>query len=233
MKRRGSNWGIMNNELGIRGLVLKIKKFVFDTLFPIECLGCRREGKWFCDECLAKIKVDAHSLSGESLDKILTFYSYDNELLKQAIHLLKYKFVEDLADPLGKLFSAEIKKVISQIGKEVILMSVPLHKKRFLERGFNQAELLSKTIAEGFGWLVENKALERVHYTAPQTDLEEKDRYKNIRGAFAVKDASKIINKKIVLIDDVLTTGATMEECARVLKTNGAREVWGVALAKG
>lgn len=211
----------------------QIKRILLDILFPIECLGCRKEGEWLCDECLKKIKPDKHSLCGTSLDRIFTFYSYDNELLKQTIHLLKYKFIEDLVEPLGKLFIAEIDKVNKQFGKEVVLIPVPLHKKRFLERGFNQAALLSCKLAESFGWPVENKVMERTRFTVPQVELEEKARYENIRGAFAVKDCLKINNKKIVLIDDVLTTGATMEECAKVLKEGGAKEVWGVALAKG
>jgi len=220
----------------------EIKKFLLDTLFPIECLGCKEEGEWFCDNCLGKISPDAHSLCGESLDRILTFYSYDNELLKQAIHLFKYKFIKDLAEPLGILFAEGLKKVSSQIDSEIIVIPVPLHKKRMLERGFNQAELLARGIAKNFGWEMEAGVLERVRFTAPQVDLEEKERQENVRGAFAVRDASNPVrnqkflngvNKKIVLIDDVLTTGSTMEECARVLKQGGAREVWGVALAKG
>ncbi len=211
----------------------KIRQFIFDTIFPIECLGCRTEGKWLCDECLIKIRPDVHSLSGVSLDRILTFYSYDSEVLKKAIHLLKYKFIEDLVEPLGKLFVIELNKIRKQFGREVVLVPVPLHKKRFLERGFNQAELLALKLKDKFGWQIATRVLKRTRFTLPQVDLKEEERMQNVYGAFTLLDASKVKNKKIVLIDDVLTTGATMEECARILKMNGAKEVWGVALAKG
>jgi ComF family protein len=214
-------------------LFLEFKRFIFDTIFPIECLGCGREGEWLCGACLNKINPDHHSLRGEFLDRIFTFYLYDNEILKRAIHGLKYRFVEDLTLSLGKIFVSEIKKVKEQIGKPDFVSPVPLHKKRLLERGFNQSELLSLEISKQFGWPTESGALERSRMTAPQVALDETERKTNIRGAFAVIDSTKILNKKIVLVDDVFTTGATMEECAKVLKEGGAKEVVGLALAKG
>jgi ComF family protein len=213
--------------------IFQIKKFFLDTIFPIECLGCAREGEWLCDECLSKIRPDGHFLRGEFLDKIFTFYSYDSELLKIAIHGLKYKFIEDLTLPLGALLISEMEKIKDRIGKPDFLIPVPLHKKRLLERGFNQSELLALKIFERFGWLAERGALVRSRKTEPQVSLDGKGRKENIKDAFSVVEVSKILNKKIVLLDDVFTTGATMEECARVLKDAGAKEVIGVALAKG
>ena len=210
-----------------------LRKLIADTLFPIECLGCGKEGCWLCVDCLSTIRPDKHSLSGESLDRILTFYSYDQELLKKAIHFLKYKFVEDLAEPLGGLIVKNIREMGSRPGKEFIIIGIPLFRKRLIERGFNQAVLLAKIVSRDLGWPMEENALQRVRATVPQVELEEEGRAQNIKNAFAVFDSSKIINKKIILVDDVLTTGATMEECAKTLKLSGAKEVWGVALAKG
>lgn len=223
----------MSRGLGIKDLVLNIKNLFLDIIFPIECLGCGREGEWLCDECQNEIGPESRSLCGENLDKIFTFYSYDNEVLKKAIHGLKYKFVEDLARSLGKLLIGELEKIRDQIKGEQILIPVPLHEKRFLERGFNQAELLTLEISKFFGWPVENRVLARTKRTASQVSLTGDKRRENICGAFAVVNFSKILNKKIILIDDVLTTGATMEECAKVLKRAGAGEVLGIALAKG
>ncbi|MBI5072125.1 ComF family protein [Candidatus Falkowbacteria bacterium] len=210
-----------------------IKKFIFDTLFPIECLGCGREGEWLCAACRENIKPDHHSLRGEFLDRIFTFYSYDNEFFKKIIHGLKYKFVEDLASPLGTLLIRELKRIEGQIGKPDFIVPVPLHRKRLLERGFNQSELLALKISEYFGWPVENTVLKRSRATAPQVSQDEAGRKENVGNAFSVVDSLKILNKKIVLLDDVTTTGATMEECAKVLKNAGAKEVLGLALAKG
>lgn len=167
------------------------------------------------------------------MDRIFTFYSYDNELLKKIIHGLKYKFVEDLASPLGTLLIRELKKVEGQIGKPDFIVPVPLHRKRLLERGFNQSELLALKILEYFEWPVENTVLLRTRMTAPQVSQDEAGRKENVGNAFSAVDPSKILNKKIVLLDDVFTTGATMEECAKVLKSAGAKEVLGLALAKG
>lgn len=233
MKRRGSDSGIMNYGLRIADLASEIKKFILDTLFPVECLGCKGEGEWLCGDCFGKIKVDFHSRGGKSLDRVLTFYSYEDELLKTAIHALKYKFVEGLADPLGRLFLLGFKRANLRPAADTIVVPVPLHQKRLLERGFNQAELLATRIAEGLGCQFDNVTLRKTRRTVPQVSLDEMGRGENVCGAFAVFDSSKILNKKIILVDDVLTTGATMNECARALKRNGAKEVWGAALAKG
>ncbi len=210
-----------------------VKTFFLDLIFPIDCLGCGKEGEWVCGDCKKNIRPDRHSLRGESLDKIFSFYSYDSEIVKELIHGLKYRFVEDLAAPLGDLLVGELEKVRGQIGQPDFIVPVPLHEKRLLERGFNQSELLAIKISERFGWPVENMVLTRSRATASQVDFDEEGRKKNIGGAFFAADREKILNKKIVLVDDVTTTGATMEECARVLKRVGAREVLGVAFAKG
>lgn len=223
----------MGLGLGVIGLVKKIKCFFLEILFPVECIGCAKEGDWLCPVCRKRIGADKHSLRGENLEKIVTFYSYDNEFLKRAIHLLKYKFIEDLAEPLGEMLADAICAEGQRPGKEFILVPVPIHKKRILERGFNQAALLAEKVSGRLGLAVEEKVLERTRQTSPQVDLEEKDRRNNVKNAFKVLDVLKIKDKKIILVDDVITTGATMEECAQVLRFSGAKEVWGVALAKG
>lgn len=223
----------MDGKLRFIEFVGKIKNFFLDIIFPVECLGCRKEGEWLCEECLLKIRPDKHSLSGQSLDRILTFYSYDNEIIKRAIHLLKYKFVEEAAKPLGNLLERGVKDIAGRPDGDTVVMPVPLHKKRFLERGFNQAALLAKILSREFGWQLDCETLKRRKETSSQVSLAETERRGNVRGVFSIGDNLKIIDKKIVLVDDVLTTGSTMEECALTLKSAGAREVWGVALAKG
>lgn len=218
---------------GASNFFLEIKNFFLDLIFPIECFVCRREGAWVCDECFEKIKPDVHSLRGEALNKIITFYSYDNEIVKNLIHGLKYRFVEDLAQTIGILFVRELDKIIGQIGEPDVLLPVPLHKKRYLERGFNQGELIAKFLAQKTGWTLRTDILSRIRETVSQASLEEEARRENIKGAFGPLGDPNIVNKKIVLVDDVFTTGATMEECAKFLKRAGAREVVGLAFAKG
>lgn len=210
----------------------RAKKFILDIIFPIECLGCGREEEWLCINCFKKIMPNIRVIHGKNLDKVITLYSYDNEVIKKLIHGLKYKFMEDLALPLGALLSKELKKLEEQIGKPDFIAPIPLHKKRLLERGFNQAELLALKISECFGWPVEKNVIMRSRLTASQVDLDEAGRKENMKDAFSATDLAKALNQKIILIDDVFTTGATMEECARVLKNVGAREVLGLALAK-
>ncbi|HLD31077.1 MAG TPA: ComF family protein [Patescibacteria group bacterium] len=210
-----------------------IKEFILDILFPVECLGCGKEKEWICSSCQDKIKMDIFVARGVFLDKIIAPYSYDERIIKQGIHLFKYKFVEDVGEALGKIFVNGLEKLIKKNDFEAIVIPVPLHKKRLLERGFNQAEILASSVGNFFSWGVETKILSRSRFTVPQVGLPKEERMNNIKEAFAVLDKNKIFNKKIVLIDDVFTTGATMEECAKVLKEAGVGEIWGFTLAKG
>lgn len=260
-------------------IISKIKNFVLDVLFPIECLGCKKEGEWLCRECLVEIPLndkfncplcDRFSFWGrvcercafgqKNLEGVLVASHYSNEILQQAIQLLKYQFVTGLAHPLGDLLAdflkklennkelqknflnhervkfLELEKVIKTpdlfFDQSTILIPVPLHKKRLRERGFNQSELLAKRLSEKTGQRVIDKAIIRKKYTLPQVDLKMNERKENIRDAFFCLDSALIEDKKVILIDDVLTTGATMTECAKVLKAAGAKEVWGLALAR-
>ncbi len=230
MKQFGSDFGTMNYEKGITNFALKIKKFILDILFPIECLGCGKEETWLCNKCLETIPLKVQFIERKYLDRVLICGSYDNELLKKAIHIFKYKYVFELGEPLGGLLIKVLRKV--SLPCKFLLVPVPLHKKRLKERGFNQAEILANEVAKGFGAQVAN-ILCRNRNTIPQVDLDEKERQKNVQGVFSCLEHSKIKNQNIILIDDVLTTGATMGECARVLKESGAKEVWGSVLAKG
>lgn len=220
----------MNYELRITDLALRIKKFILDILFPVECLGCQEEGEWLCERCFKSIPLEVRFIEKECLDHVLVCASYKNELLKRAIHTFKYDYVSELSETLGKMLVKILRKV--SLPSEFLLVPVPLHKKRVKERGFNQAELLAMEITKGFGAPVVN-ALCRKRHTFPQVKLDEKERQKNVQGAFGCLEHSKIKNQNVILVDDVLTTGATMVECAKILKESGAKEVWGLVLAKG
>ncbi len=114
-----------------------------------------------------------------------------------------------------------------------MLLPIPLDKQRKKWRGFNQAEELTKLLSKFFKIPFFNNILIKKNPTLPQTELKEKDRQKNISGAFLCQNQKLIKNKKIFLVDDVYTSGFTMEECAKVLKQNGAKEIWGIVIARG
>jgi ComF family protein len=111
------------------------------------------------------------------------------------------------------------------------VIPVPLHKDRLKKRGFNQSLLLAREVARGFRIEVDYKSLKRTLPTRPQVDLKTDERRKNVRGAFEVKRAERVCGRRVVLVDDVFTTGATVRECSKVLKKAGAR-VYVLTLAR-
>lgn len=217
------------------------------------CPICHKKSPWgrVCEDC-----------QGDSfLDGILISAPYDQKLLQDLIHFYKYKFISDLSEPLSRLLIEYLNKLfklsderLSQVihqgldnyhlGKIIILpeifknrqenllIPVPLHRKRFKERGFNQSEFLVRELEKRFGFK-QVKVLERRRYTTPQVNFDKAERENNMKDAFTCLDQSKVLGKNIILVDDVFTTGSTMQECAKVLKAAGANKVWGLALARG
>lgn len=116
---------------------------------------------------------------------------------------------------------------------EFVLIPVPLDKKRLRWRGFNQAEELAKGISKFLNIEILNNILIKTKETLPQVELSDEERKENIKGAFACQNQEKIKGRKILLVDDIYTTGSTMEECARVLKKAGAKEIIGIVVARG
>jgi ComF family protein len=112
-----------------------------------------------------------------------------------------------------------------------VVIPVPLHKQRLKERGFNQSLLLAREVARVFGLEVDYRSLKRIRPTRPQVDLKPDERKKNVKGAFDVKSPERVRGRRVLLVDDVFTTGATVSECARVLKKAGA-EVYVLTLAR-
>lgn len=181
------------------------------------------------------------------LDGILIAGHYQNKLLQKSIYALKYQFVVEIAKPLGSLLIKLLKsfqnnfvfqeEVFMKLDiftrKDTLFIPIPLHKRKFRERGFNQTELLAQEVSQSLGWLVEKEVLKRKRYTGDQTKLPEKKREENMKNAFVCLNPEKIANKRIILLDDVMTTGATLQEAAKTLKNAGAKEVWGLALAHG
>lgn len=182
-----------------------------------------------------------------NLTRLLSAVDYDDPLINELIKSFKYGFVSEIGETLNSLtvkflelhqITAENKKGETRFFKKkpesFLLIPVPLHKKRKNWRGFNQAELLAELLGKKLGIEVRPDILARSKNTAPQAELETREkRFQNIAGAFEIKNPAGLRNKIAILIDDVSTTGATLEECAVVLKKAGAKQVCAITAARG
>jgi ComF family protein len=160
--------------------------------------------------------------------------------LRQAIHRLKYDGKTALARPLGTLLarsldaSSLLMDAFSPEPHKIdLVVPIPLHPARLRERGFNQAERIALYLAQERDWLLDSSSLRRVRRTRTQTALRLAERAANVQGAFAVRDLARFNGKSVLLVDDVLTTTATVKEAARVVRAAGASRVCVVALARG
>ncbi|MCF7846290.1 MAG: ComF family protein [Candidatus Peribacteraceae bacterium] len=228
-------------------MFVKIKNALCEIIFPIHCVGCGTEGEWFCESCSQKILLNAKQFcpvcwressggkicaSCESpLSGLRVAASYQrNPELARAVKTLKYKFSEPLAENLGALLSRAVSS--KNYSNERVITFVPLHKKRRRWRGFNQAELLARVTAKNLNLPLESLLIRKKN-TPPQAKLNRADRLRNLEGAFMIREGCSVVDKTILLIDDVASTSSTLSECAKILKQSGAREVWGLVLARG
>lgn len=226
----------------------KVKEFIFDLLFPKKCVSCQREGDFFCHKCQQKINFiqtqscpfcNRISPLGRFCERCQRKYkmalsgilvaAHLEDPLREAIHTYKYQFVKELSYSLSQILISTLRKNLPH--KAPILIPTPLHRRRKAWRGFNQAELLADLVGCEFGLPVLKRSLLRIKNTYPQIELKRQERKENVKGAFFYqgKDLKK---ETILLIDDVATTGATLNECAKELKKAGARAIWGVVLGR-
>ena len=228
---------------------MRLLKFILNTLFPPVCISCKKEGDFLCTDCirtLSKKKIRSYHQKYEDtdlhyLDGVIYGLDYaKNPQIKAAVKQFKYRFTQELAEYFADLIVEKIGELNMTKNRKIVLIPVPLHKKRLNERGFNQAEVIAKAVA---GRLSDSQAdvinlLSRVRDTKQQARLDKKGRHENLKGAFK-------LNKKIVqeqnlytvntiyfIVDDIFTTGATLENCTQVLKSNGFKKVYGLVVAR-
>ena len=241
--------------------IFQFKEFLLNIFLPRTCLGCGRERSWLCEDCIATLDIQNWCLCPVCQKRVLDFktcekckgktkltglfvpLSYQKLLIKKIIQCFKYEpFLKELSQSLSYIIISHLNLIElprtfffqeKGAGKDPLLVPVPLYKSRLRWRGYNQAEEIAKELSKSLDVPIENNCLIRRKSTTPQIELTGLEREENIKGAFSCQNAERIKGKKILLVDDVYTTGATMEECARVLKEMGAREVWGVVVAKG
>jgi ComF family protein len=153
-------------------------------------------------------------------------------LLRDLIHRFKYQGQVAVGEKLGR-FMAESDYVDFRIADYSLMIPIPLHRKRLQDRGFNQSVILSREISRYHGIPMRFDVLKRTIYTEPQVSLGRDDRNRNVQGAFEVTERGAIEGERILLIDDVYTTGSTVNECAGVLRQSGAEDVSVLTLARG
>ena len=209
---------------------------ILDIIFPTNCIACGKSGVNLCIKCLFESPASEH----ECAKWIFPLYEYRHPPIKKAIWLLKYKGKKKLADIFAEIMYGRILEEIADLGlmenfKEPILIPIPLSNKRRRERGFNQAELICQAllkIDENKNFKLEKDVLVKTGNEKHQAYIENRaKRLKNILGSFAVRNAEKIKNKNVILIDDVITTGATLSEAKKILKEAGVRKVIAFAVA--
>jgi len=203
---------------------MKIFNKILAVLFPQKCLGCKKENEILCSDCLLKInRPDTPYLNGVRIAA-----NYQDLVLKKALWLLKYRGAKQLAKPLAELIKERVWKKMET--KDWLVIPIPLSKNKMRRRGYNQAELIAKELSDN---ICADVLLKKFH-TKSQVEVKDKEeRLANIIGSFEAKNSETITGKKIILIDDVLTTGATMREAKKILLSAGAKKVAGVVVAKG
>ena len=226
----------------------KYKYFLLELFFPSFCLGCQKEGTYLCEDCKATLDISEfnYCLYNKNLTGLYFALPYkERHLTRKLIHQFKYQpYIKDLAKTLALLLAEHF--FLSGNNKEdvwhnSVLIPVPLDKNKLKSRGYNQAEELSKELSKILKVPVISDNLIKIKSTKSQMELSKEERERNLQGAFAISPSSlratakqsfNLKDKKLFLVDDVYTTGSTMEECAKVLKQAGAKQVWGIAIAR-
>lgn len=232
---------------------------VFDILFPKYCLVCKKEGSYCCEECQLQLKpiypttcFGCHVITafGElcknckptySFDGIIISADYEDEIINKLIKQCKYRFVKELGEIMGWLLAEKVAKLLQQSNNQSdfdkeffqsVVIPIPLSRRRLRQREFNQSEIIAQFFASYFSLEYQPQLLGRNH-RKPQASLSEELREKNVKDSFFVKEMSHPVPKTVFVVDDVITTGATLEEAAQVLKEQGVENVWGMIVAKG
>ncbi len=228
-----------------------------ELLFPYRCLSCRRylDREYICRPCFNRLPIKGQGecvgcsrpspdgmtcilcKDGYQLDQLMVVSDFNDPAVAMLIRRMKYGFIRDLVEPLHRLSRKYLlyraKKGRSFIQDNPLLVPVPLHIVREQWRGFNQAALLGESIA-GTYQLELVHALECTRHKTHQAEILERNRrIENVRGLYQCIDPNLIRGRKVMLIDDVCTTGATLNECAAVLKASGACSVSALVIARG
>ncbi len=226
-------------------------KLILDTVFPITCLSCEAEGALICTECQAQLSkaknqiciackkptpfglTHSYCKSPQNPDALITVFDYHDKKVAKIVIFAKYSFLPKSYEILGNILSTSLLTDFSNLisTENLVLTPIPLHKWRKRWRGFNQAQILCNVISQNLNIPV-METLNRIKFTKTQKNLKKEQRLKNIQSAFEIISKTDIKNKNIILIDDVTTTGATLQEATKILKRNGANKVFCLTVAR-
>lgn len=236
----------------------EVKNFFLNLFFPRHCLGCHQildddTQSYLCSTCLSSIplkgefacafcgspvvlgKTCPFCIRDHHLDRLFVATTYEFPLVEKILKTMKYRFVKSLADHCAQLMIKYFEKKIlpAFLAISPIVLPVPLHPRRLNWRGFNQSEIIAQKIAEHFNWPCDPHLIKRIKNLKPQADIKDKKtRRKNVSGIFTCANSETVNNQQVILIDDISTTGSTLDDCARALKSAGAKEVIGFVLAR-
>ncbi len=230
----------------IKDFAQKSARTLVDWLFPPTCLGCGEEGVFICPECFSKVKLvprdvcnycgsftskkgECPNCDGKKLPYTgFRAFAYYDGVVRQAIHHLKYQ--NDLT--IGRYLAGWLQLVYQRTDWDTdLIIPIPIGEQKRLERGYNQAERLSKPLSELLGIPYTCDALVRINEISSQVGLNHEQRRENVRQAFVAR-AREVKNKNILLVDDVFTSGATMEAAATELMAAGSTKVFCLTVAK-
>lgn len=217
---------------------MSLQKFLLDLLFPKKCYGCNCCSTWLCQKCFTKLSLYEGEVPRALKNKadLIIAGEYKDKLLSDLIINFKFGYNKELVEPLFLFLKEAIDKKIlidnfsNNNWDNILIIPVPLHKKRLKWRGFNQSELLARELSNYYKWPL-SLDLIKIKKTTPQAELSEEKRLNNLVGVF--KWNGPKINQDILLIDDVITSGATIAETERILIAAGANRIIKMAIAKG
>ena len=199
--------------------------------FPERCPYCRdvvRPCEIYCEECKDKIPEDTYKKKLLGVYEVLSVAPYDG-IFKDAIFRLKFKKREQYAYQLAQLMAIKLKEEFGVLSFDSITF-VPLHPEDFKKRGFNQCELLAQHMSVALN-IPDEPLIKKTKKNKPQHDLPARDRLKNVEGVFKPADKKAIKGKRILLIDDIVTTGSTLCECIKILEKSEALEIYCMTFA--
>lgn len=212
---------------------------ILEIAFPSKCLACGKSGADLCLKCLQ----GSPPAERESAEWIFPLYDYRHPAIKKSLWLLKYKGKRRLANVFAESLYEKILEELSELGPlqnfvDPLIIPIPLSRTRRRERGFNQVELLIaeilkiNTTRHGIVLVAQNKVLIKPNETEHQARIRDRrERMKNISGSFAVHNENIVKDRNIILVDDILTTGATLTEARKVLRLAGAKKIIAFTIA--